>query len=1478
MKRVSFFLATVFCSTLLGATAQGQQLLVEDFNYPAGDNITAHGWTAHSSGGTNPIKVSSSGLTYAGYTSSGVGNAAALQSVAGEDDNRTFTSQTSGSVYAAFMINVSAAQTTGAFFAHFNTGTFIGRVWIKKNTAGSNFAVGVSKQSSTPNYTGFDYAVNTTYLLVLKYTIVAGSSNDTVALFINPALGGSEPSATISAPDSTSSGDASSISAFALRQDTASSTPALLIDGIRIGKSWESVTGYTLYRSAASGDWNSAATWETSYDGVTWSAAATAPTSTNAGTITVRSPHNVTVTANVNADQLTVEAGAQLTINSGVTLTLDDGAGTDLSVNGMVTLADTGTIAGAGSFALNSGATLATANVNGITSGTTASGSIQAMGGRVYDTAANYTYNGSTAQSTGSGLPSTVNSLSVNNSSGVTLSSSTTVNGMLALVSGNITTDSNTLALGASASVVRTSGHVVGAVKKSALAGGFTFPVGTAAGYTPVELANATGGGELTVRTVATTHPNVNASASLKEYWTLTAAGSLTADMTFNYLQADVQGDESSYRIIRVSNGTPTSFPQNCPDVCVDTTNNKATIRNVSSFSDWTLGQMAAPTAVRLATVRAEAYAEGVLLAWDSAGEAGNLGYNIYREKGGRLVRVNRSIVAGSALTVGAAVELRAGQSYNWWDARGSAAARYWIEDMDVSGRRTMHGPFAPAAGVRDGEKIAHEYRPPVLLEELNAKARHTPGVFESGGPAAEARAVWPEHATSMLAPDKGWPAEMQSDPLQRQWEIAAGLSVKIGVRRGGWYRVTQPELVAAGLDPAADPRLLQLYVEGRQIPIRVNSTQTSLSANGSIEFYGRGLDTPSTDMRVYWLIVGAEPGLRINSPQPRKSPPEWPAPGGDSTAQGACKAEATPEAGDPAGNCVRARGFGASSFAYTVESKERLIYFSSLLNGDAENYFGRLISAQPVTQNLTARNLAAPTGVQSAWVEVALQGISAGAHTVRVSVNGVEVGKLSFDGTEHAAERFALPAALVREGENAIGLAAEGADSDLSLVDYLRLTYAHKYAADANLLRLSTPGKGSLLIDGFTTPNVRVVDVTDPEAVFELAPHVESTPAGYAARVVTTAGRMLLAFTDDLSEHAASVAANRPSEWHGEGQSADLLIITHGSLLDSVAPLVALRESQGLRVAAIDVEDLYDEFAYGAHAPQAVKDFLRLTTLRWRQPPRYVLFAGDATVDPRNYTGRGDFDLVPTKLVDTASMETASDEWFADFDGAGVAAVATGRLPVRDAAEAAAVVSKIVNFDPSAVTESAVLVSDQSGANDLDFAAAARALAAELPRGTTTTFINRADGPVDAVRARILDAFNAGPAFVNFTGHGSTVNWTGAGLLRSTDAAALTNDSRLSLFTLMTCLNGYFHGAALESLAESLLKAPRGGAVAVWASSGVTMPFEQQTVSRELYRQLSSPAPPTIGDAVRRAKLLTGDQDIRRTWILFGDPSMRLR
>ncbi len=85
------------------------------------------------------------------------------------------------------------------------------------------------------------------------------------------------------------------------------------------------------YQSIASGPWSTIANWQI-FNGTTWVAATTAPTSTD-GVITIQSPHTLQITANVSLDQVVINSGA--TINwTGGTCTFVNGAGVDLLING----------------------------------------------------------------------------------------------------------------------------------------------------------------------------------------------------------------------------------------------------------------------------------------------------------------------------------------------------------------------------------------------------------------------------------------------------------------------------------------------------------------------------------------------------------------------------------------------------------------------------------------------------------------------------------------------------------------------------------------------------------------------------------------------------------------------------------------------------------------------------------------------------------------------------------------------------------------------------------------------------------------------------------------------------------------------------------------------------------------------------------------------------------------------------------------
>ena len=338
------------------------------------------------------------------------------------------------------------------------------------------------------------------------------------------------------------------------------------------------------------------------------------------------------------------------------------------------------------------------------------------------------------------------------------------------------------------------------------------------------------------------------------------------------------------------------------------------------------------------------------------------------------------------------------------------------------------------------------------------------------------------------------------------------------------------------------------------------------------------------------------------------------------------------------------------------------------------------------------------------------------------------------------------------------------------------------------------------------------------------------------------------------------------PPRWTHRSNGADLVVIAHPSMLAAVEPLVALRRSQGLSVALVDVTDVYDEFAFGQRTPYAIRDFLRQAARTWRKAPRFALLVGDATFDPKNYLGFGQLDLVPTKMVATTYLKTMSDDWFVDFNEDGIPDLAIGRLPARTADDTSVMVSKILareaairngGTEPGAWGSRMLLVSDENF--EFNFETATAALKPLVPATISVQEV-AAERVGASAPAEIASRINEGQLLVNYAGHGSVERWSRLGLFGDTAAAALANGERLPVFVLMTCLNGFFADLYSESLAEGLMLSPNGGAVSVWASSGLTEPTVQAAMNQELFRQLFTRPSITLGEAVIGAKSSVGD------------------
>ena len=194
------------------------------------------------------------------------------------------------------------------------------------------------------------------------------------------------------------------------------------------------------------------------------------------------------------------------------------------------------------------------------------------------------------------------------------------------------------------------------------------------------------------------------------------------------------------------------------------------TTGDTSEFSAWK--QTLSPTAVSFNGAQAKAFENGVLVEWQTGREWDNLGFNVYRERGGKRELITKNLVAGSALT--ASENLLSEQNYSWFDANGDANSTYSIEAVDVNGTKQIYGAFQ--AETTTGKTSAANS---ATLDQL--------GNDETA-------------ATKTVEPTAKLAAKPSAQQREIQNAIAAGQTVKLTVRRAGIYRATASELFANGL------------------------------------------------------------------------------------------------------------------------------------------------------------------------------------------------------------------------------------------------------------------------------------------------------------------------------------------------------------------------------------------------------------------------------------------------------------------------------------------------------------------------------------------------------------------------------------------------------------------------------------------------------------------------------------------------------
>lgn len=810
----------------------------------------------------------------------------------------------------------------------------------------------------------------------------------------------------------------------------------------------------------------------------------------------------------------------------------------------------------------------------------------------------------------------------------------------------------------------------------------------------------------------------------------------------------------------------------------------------------------------------------GVLLSWRMRAEIGNIGFYVYRLRNDG----SAELLSPAKFVGGAAIHGREipsyGESYSYFDTDGNAGAAYYVEAFTLSGSKIATEPIYPSyvSSLRTFTGLSKE--------DLAARAPSEPAKLEN----------------SVLSLTKEIASEVSAfaavpDPVKHRTVISTPGAARIGVKGQGVYRVTRAQLEAAGFDVNSNSALWQLYVEGVEQAMIIGPNADY------IEFYGSGTDTNETDIRKYYLIPGATSGKRVETRVATRN----------------TSTVVTP------------------SYLQSFIKKERTQWVDDIINEDADNYFGRGFGATATTMNFTLSGV--DFAVPNSALYLRFQGYSQTLHSIEVTLNDQVLPPVAGPAGEQSFDAiYSIQTSLLREGANAIKFRSIATAADFNFFDTMSIDFNRKFLAQQNQLSFYTVNYRTAKLDGFTSPNVRVFDVTR-EGSPVLMTNLTFQPNGptFGVDMPASRGRSFYAVEDSAVLAPESVTANNPELLGLPTNGADLVIISYKDFMSEAQTWANYRMAQGVSVKLIEVSEIYDEFNYGALSSNSIKSFLNYAYSNWQNPPEYVMLVGDGSWDSRNYEGLGFFNFIPPRIVSTVFTDTASDEALADFNGDGLAEMAIGRIAARTPAHVTTVFNKVVAWEAQTgdpLQRGAIFAYDNN--NGYPFDQMSINLRNKLP-SVPSTMVHRGE---PGAQANLIAAMNTGKYIVNYSGHGSAGSWNADFFTVFTVNHANMTDHNPAIYTMLTCLNGYFHWLYNPSLAEVLTHAANRGSVTSWASSGKTTPDIQEVMALRFYEKVGEGNLSRMGDLVRDAKssLVSYGADVRLSWVLIGDPMLNVR
>ena len=940
-----------------------------------------------------------------------------------------------------------------------------------------------------------------------------------------------------------------------------------------------------------------------------------------------------------------------------------------------------------------------------------------------------------------------------------------------------------------------------------------------------------------------TAQPGVGGSGNITWNPGTVAAGA-TAKLTYQVNVTPTAAGTISITGTPASNGTTATY--------VDETGN--TTQALATYTFGPLCQLAITTGTSLPTLAVissfDAHEENgqAVVEWKTASEVGTAGFYLLRQdkETGDYKQINKRLLPGL-------INSPHGGTYRLVDhgASLSEGANYKLVEIESKGRQRIYGPFSVGT---DSKQFALK-----SPQKADRTVLYKPEVLSEGTVSDYSRVP---HGISEAQTDRIKARKEAQRAVQVLKKGSVGAQAKISVSEAGLYYLNASDISGVlGISQQSvtgmiKNNLLSLQNQGQSV------AYISDPQNSGIYFYGLGIDSIYTLNNIYWLRQ----------------------------AKGLAMAQVEGKGPSPAA--------GNETFSETLHFEENNIDAPGLFQDPNADYWfwDYIVAGDPEmgSKDFTLRTDGAASIPDQASITIRLHGATdsgvANEHHAVFTLNGTEIGETLWEGIAEDDHTVTLSFSqgILNDGDNTLevtGVLGPGVPYSIFFINSFDLTYQRLYQAVGNTLLLRGDTNQVVSVSGFTDPDILLFDVTTSNTPGLInATTIDGTDGNYRLSFnPASSNSVYLAISRDAVNAGPDMWADTPSSLQDKNNKADYLVITTSGLSGAAQSLAAYRKGQGFAAMVVNQEDIMDEFNYGIYSPAVIRDFLSYAYNNWKKAPKYVVLAGDGSYDYKNNLGYGD-SLIPPIMVGTPDGLFPSDNSLADINGDHLPEMAIGRLPVSTPQDLQGMISKIIAYEAASNGvwgKTILMLADIPEAGGA-FTDESDQLAALLPKQYTPVKIYLSEDPLDEARSLLLNAINNGVGAMNYIGHGGVDRLSSGGLLVSGDVSTLTNVGKYPLVTAFTCVVGQFAIPGVDCLAEDMVLKQKGGAVAVWAPTGISIDSEAAILDRMFFQYTFGAGNHVLGDIIIKA-LKDYENEGTEPYMmdiynLLGDPALRIR